>query len=251
MIVFAMAGQSRRFTEAGYDRPKFMLEVGVATAFDYSVAGFLDHFADEPFVFVYRETSGVRDFLNARLTALGVANPRLVELNAPTSGQAETVERGLKGLGDTTGELTIFNIDTFRRNFTAPAAAARGDGYLEVFEGSGANWSFARTESPDSDRVVQTTEKDPISNLCCTGLYHFRRIHDFMWALARERVAPTTTLGETYVAPIYNHLIQRGADIRRHLVQAEDVIFCGVPAEYEALVADPGQLASLTLRIGA
>lgn len=251
MIVFAMAGQSRRFTEAGYDRPKFMLEVGAATTFDYSVAGFLDYFANEPFVFIYRETSGVRDFLSSRLTALGVADARLVELDAPTSGQAETVELGLQRLGDTTGELTIFNIDTFRRNFTAPPAAARGDGYLEVFEGSGANWSFVRTESPGSDKVVQTTEKEPISDLCCTGLYHFRRIDDFMWALARERVSPTTTLGETYVAPIYNHLIQRGAAIRRHLVQSEDVIFCGVPAEYEALLAAPGQLASLTARIGA
>lgn len=251
MIVFAMAGQSRRFTEAGYDRPKFMLEVGSATAFDYSVAGFLEAFADEPFVFVYRETSGVRDFLEARLAALGVAHPRLVRLDAPTSGQAETVELGLKGLGETSGELTIFNIDTFRTGFSAPGAAERGDGYLEVFRGGGANWSFVAPEAPGSTRVTRTTEKDPISDLCCTGLYHFRRAEDFHWALDQERRHPTTTLGETYVAPIYNHLIRRGADIRYHLVDARDVIFCGVPAEYEALLADASPLAPLTARIAS
>ena len=46
-------------------------------------------------------------------------------------------------------------------------------------------------------------------------------------------------LRELYVAPMYNLLIRRGCDIRYHLIGAEEVIFCGVPAEYEAFLAAP------------
>jgi hypothetical protein len=39
-----------------------------------------------------------------------------------------------------------------------------------------------------------------------------------------------------YIAPIYNHLIGAGARIGFGLIPARDVMFCGVPAEYEALL---------------
>jgi hypothetical protein len=44
-------------------------------------------------------------------------------------------------------------------------------------------------------------------------------------------------LTELYVAPIYNLLIRRGADIRFHVIDESEVIFCGVPSEYAAFLA--------------
>ncbi len=41
-------------------------------------------------------------------------------------------------------------------------------------------------------------------------------------------------LRELYVAPLYNLLIREGRDIRHHLIGGDEVIFCGVPAEYDA-----------------
>lgn len=251
MLVFAMAGLSRRFTEAGYTQPKFMLPVGGHTAFDYSVAGFIGGFAPGEFTFIYRETGGVRAFLDARLAALGLGEARLAELEAPTAGQADTVAQGLRKLGGDAGEeLAIFNIDTFRTNFRRPGSAMRGDGYLEVFRGTGDNWSYVGpTPEPGSNGVLRTTEKQPISDLCCTGLYTFRSVADYLWAVEEEVRAPTTHLKEVYVAPIYNHLIRRGADIRYDVVERGDVIFCGVPAEYEALRDDATPLAPLAGRL--
>ena len=137
--------------------------------------------------------------------------------------------------------MTIFNIDTFRFGLSLPPA--NGDGCLEVFTGSGDNWSFV--EEAADGKVVRVTEKDPISELCCTGLYHFARAEDFLWALARERVARSTAQRELYVAPLYNHLIGRGADIRARHVSREDVVFCGVPAEYEAIIGQPALVRRL------
>ena len=131
--------------------------------------------------------------------------------------------------------MTIFNIDTFRIGLSLPPA--NGDGCLEVFTGCGDNWSFV--EEGADGKVVRVTEKVPISELCCTGLYHFARADDFLWALARERLVRSGAQRELYVAPLYNHLIGKGADIRARHVSREDIVFCGVPAEYEAIVGDP------------
>jgi hypothetical protein len=125
--------------------------------------------------------------------------------------------------------LTIFNIDTFRPGFAFPAET--GNGYLEVFRGSGTNWSYVH---PGADgRVLETAEKIAISDLCCTGLYHFRTALSFRSA-ARAALAALDG-DEVYVAPLYNRLIAAGADIRYHEIARADVIFCGTPEEYEAL----------------
>lgn len=242
MILFPMVGMSRRFRDAGYDRPKYMLPLGGATCFDFSVMGFRAAFGPGAMTFVMRAADETPAFVAQRLAALGVTNARLVVLDALTAGQAETVERGLDGVADA-GEdgLFVFNIDTFRPGYAMPSPTARGDGYLETFRGTGDNWSFVEDDGSAGHRVARTTEKIPISDLCCTGLYQFAQIADFRFALDRERAAPSS--GELYVAPIYNHLIAAGRDIRYSVVDRADVIFCGIPAEYEALRQDEAAVA--------
>jgi hypothetical protein len=82
---------------------------------------------------------------------------------------------------------------------------------LEVFRGPGEGWSFVEP-APGSDRkVVRTTEKDRISDLCCTGLYVFRTVSAFRTRWRRSAGRPSSPLSETYIAPIYNQLIAQAA----------------------------------------
>jgi hypothetical protein len=87
-----------------------------------------------------------------------------------------------------------------------------------------------------TDRVLETAEKRPISNLCCTGLYHFARADCYLEAFRAYAMRPTSEwdAAELYVAPLYNVLIAQGCDIRYHLVRSEALRVCGTPAEYEA-----------------
>jgi hypothetical protein len=130
--------------------------------------------------------------------------------------------------------ITIFNIDTFRPNFELPEVASSSDGYLEVFKGSGDNWSFAKPKQAGSSQVIQTAEKNPISDLCSTGLYHFNRKQDYLDTYYRYLAKPKSEWekGELYIAPLYNLLIERGLNIHYHLIERDEVIFCGVPEEY-------------------
>jgi hypothetical protein len=229
MIVIPMAGASRRFTEAGYARPKYELPLNGRPVFDHAVESFRAQFDREVFLFVVLGEAA-EAYVAAACARLGIADARIARLDAPTAGQAETVAMGLAAAAVSPVEpLTIFNIDTFRPGY-APLTDDM-DGWLEVFHGSGANWSYVRP-GPDG-AVLETAEKNPISDLCCTGLYHFARAADFLWALTQERAAPT--MPELYVAPLYNHLIKAGRRIGYRLIEREAVVFCGTPEEYRAI----------------
>lgn len=238
MIIIPMAGLSSRFTKAGYTQPKYMLPLGDKTVFAHSIGSFSAYFETLPFVFIARTVADTEAFIRAEAVQLGIRDVRIVILEHETAGQAETVEFGVKNAGlDLKTPLTIFNIDTFRKNFRLPDASwfASSDGYLEVFRGEGANWSYVgAVEGQAVPLVERTTEKQPISDLCCDGLYHFAKAEDFISALEQERRMPSAP--ELYVAPLYNHLIKVGKKVHYNLVPQELITFCGVPSEYTALL---------------
>lgn len=240
IFVIAMAGESRRFSDAGYGA-KFMLPLAGAPLFDHAVSSFANYFDNAEFLFVLR--SEAEPFVRTRCRALGIARTHLAMLNRPTSGQAETVLLGLDSAAvRDEAAITIFNVDTLRPGYLAPPLL--GDGDLEVFEGQGDNWSFVAPDPTRPSHVLETSEKRPISSLCCTGLYRFHAAGDFRWAF-RHPPPPrgAAEARERYVAPLYNALIGRGQDICYTRIDPRAVRFCGTPEEYEALRGEGESLA--------
>jgi len=233
MIIIPMAGLSSRFFKAGFSKPKYMLKAHGKTLFDHSVESFKEYFATEKFLFIVRDVFDTANFVKASANALGILDFEIVTLTQETRGQAETVTLGLNKISYK-GPITIFNIDTFRPNFKYPDLDKLGNGYLEVFQGQGDNWSFVKPLNNDSTIVIKTTEKNPISDLCCTGLYHFASVVDYLNAYNHYLTKPENEWekAELYVAPLYNHLISKKGNIHYNLIDKKDVIFCGVPDEY-------------------
>ncbi|QGY39574.1 capsular biosynthesis protein [Pseudodesulfovibrio cashew] len=242
MIVIPMAGLSSRFAKAGYVLPKYMLEAHGKSLFRHAVESFSRYFGDTPFLFVLRDVVGTRAFVEEECRDMGVADTRVVALEDLTRGQAETVLMGIDLAGvDDDVPLTIFNIDSVRPGFVHPEWADRCDGYLEVFRGEGAHWSFVDPSQRNDGRVRRTTEKVRISDLCSNGLYHFARAGDFREAVAVQAALSGDRFqgGELYVAPLYNELIARKRDIRYRVVDRDAVQFSGTPEEYEAFCRRP------------
>ncbi|KJF81293.1 capsular biosynthesis protein [Photobacterium angustum] len=236
MIIIPMAGLSSRFFKAGYTQPKYMLDAHGMSLFDHAVSSFKAYFSTETFLFIVRDVYQTPIFVKQRAKALGIQSFSIVTLTQETRGQAETVYLGLQQIEqDKSQPITIFNIDTFRPDFIYPDLSLLGQGYLEVFKGSGDNWSFARPRSTHSTEVVETAEKRAISDLCCTGLYHFAHQQDFETAYQHYLALPQKEWekGELYIAPMYNFLINNNQSIHYHLIDRKDVIFCGIPSEYD------------------
>lgn len=235
-IVISMAGLSQRFIKAGFTLPKYMLYAQNKSLFNLAISSFSDYFTNCKFVFIARELFDTKRFIDEECRMLGIKDFEIVILDKPTQGQAETVYIGLqKSTININEPITVFNIDTFRPGFRFPQNINEWDGYLEVFWGEGDNWSYAKTESENSTRVIETAEKVQISNYCSTGLYYFKSVQLFNDTFeAQNPISETSAIKELYVAPLYNWLIGQNRNIHIDLVPKSEVLFCGVPDEYYA-----------------
>ena len=229
-----MAGLSQRFINEGFTLPKYMLYVRNKSLFSLAINSFSNYFNDCKFLFISRDLFETKRFIEAECSLLGIKNYEIIILNKPTKGQAETVFIGInKSIIKECEPITIFNIDTFRPDFKFPTNISEWDGYLEVFWGEGNNWSYAKTEYENSTKVIETAEKNQISNYCSTGLYYFKSAKIFVEAYQfQTSITESDTIKEFYIAPLYNVLIHQNKNIHIELIQKSDVFFCGVPEEY-------------------
>ena len=232
-----MAGRSERFRQQGYRIDKYRLPIGGLTIFEHAVLSFKSYFEENIFLFIHADKNNTKSFIQEKCQSMGLKKIRIISLNDNTLGQADTVYKGLK-LDKTsqTQAITIFNIDTFRPNFIFPKNIdlKKVDGYLEVFEGTGPNWSYVRPLIEGDQLVAETAEKEIISNLCCTGLYYFRQVKLFKNAF--EKYIKDESIEEYYVAPLYNYLISDGLSVHYHKIPQTEVCFSGTPEEYKNIL---------------
>ena len=233
-IIIPMAGMSNRFLKAGFSLPKYMLYVGQKSVFRLSIESFNKYFNKELIIFICRNIYNTVEFIESECKIVGLNFYKIVVLDTITRGQAETVSIGISKLNlPSSTPLTIFNIDTFRKNYTKPENIEKYDGYLEVFEGQGSNWSYVKENINELNLVLETTEKNPISNLCSDGLYYFKTIEIFEKTYNIALSNQLKDSSELYIAPLYNHLIEDGYKIYYHKIDIKDeLIFCGTPVEY-------------------
>jgi hypothetical protein len=234
-----MAGFGQRFRDAGYDVPKYRIEVHGRTLFNWSLTS-LQNFiaAGSPVLFVARAADACGPFIAGEAQRLGIRQWSLLELTAPTDGQATTAMQAVSRISPE-APLLIYNIDTLVEPRALPADAPRGDGWVPCFPGAGSGWSFART-TPDDDLVIEIREKERISPHATIGLYWFRSTA--LFADLYERFYLDTgrlEAGERYIAPIYNELIGGGGSVYLHHVPLDAVHPLGTPDDVGRFAAAP------------
>ena len=234
MFIIPMAGLSSRFFKAGYTKPKYQLDLNGESVFAWSVKSFAQYFKSDKFIFIYRDVYETKDFLEAEIKNLGITDYELVCLPEETLGQADTVYQGIKHIKEDK-EIYIFNIDSRIIDFVKPNWVNECDGYLEVFKGEGDHWSFAMPDG-SSKKVIRTTEKERISDLCSDGLYYFKNKSVFEKLFLDAKHSGNTTKNEYYIAPLYNDLITQGKVVYYDLIPNDKILFCGTPDEYLALL---------------
>ncbi len=235
-----MAGFGSRFAAAGYTQPKYRIEALGIPLFDWSMMA-LQGFkkAGWRFSFAVRAADGSAGFIRQRCGHLGIPVQHILELDAPTDGQATTALL-LAQAGAPDVPFAVFNIDTFvRPGAMLPSLVPDGcDGWVPCFPGPGDGWSFARLDG--EGRVVELREKVRISPHATVGLYWFSSASLYAEAYAAYYGAGgREEKGERYVAPLYNQLIAEGRAVRIAQLDFGDVGMLGTPAQVEEFMRSP------------
>lgn len=229
-VVIPMAGAGSRFVDAGYDTPKFLLDVNglpmiQRAVWGYDVGGKYIYIVQKE----HSEKYNLRSLLPTLTPPLEVV---IIEVDGPTEGAAASVLLA-KHLIDNDEVMVICDSDGIiewgANKFLIHAGDKSLDGAIATFTAEGDRWSYVEVD--DNNRISRVSEKEKISDKACAGLYYWRRGSDFVKYAEKMMLADKRVNGEFYVAPVYNEAIADGKLVETYDVASFTCL--GTPEDYE------------------
>lgn len=243
-IVITMAGLGSRFTKAGYKVPKYRIEAHGKTLFEWSMLSLADFFPKASnVIFIVRKENDSRDFILKECARLSIPNPNIIEIDYLTDGQATTAMLA-KDVWNKKEPLLIYNIDTFVRPYAMKACDCKGDGFIPCFKGEGDHWSFVALG--EDGRATEVKEKVRISPHCTVGAYWFSSAE--LYENTYNEFFGGDFEGEKYIAPMYDYMVKKGANLYISSLEKEDVFVLGTPEELDVFNKEFGAVKDHFLR---
>lgn len=237
-VVITMGGLGKRFREAGYEKPKYMIEAKGKTLFDWSLIsldGYSQVVSQYIFIAIKDDDYDVKLFIDEHCKQMHIKNYHVILLDYLTDGQATTAMLASK-YWKPNHKLLIYNIDTYVEAGKMNYRELKGDGFIPCFNGKGNHWSFVKVD--ESGKAVSIYEKERISSNCTLGAYYFRSCKLYSQLYIEYYSDPNNLVkGEKYVAPLYQYLVDNGGEVYISNVDSSCVHVLGTPEELQVFLA--------------
>jgi len=233
-LLIPAAGKGSRFSDTGIDVPKPLIPIWEIPMLLWVIANFPLQPQDR--VIVLSQSSHA---IPAKLSNFLKSVPfkvEFMEIDFWTDGPAHSLEILLSDV-DPDSPVICANSDQFvfegLDSFTDAVRLGTAKGQILTMEASSNAWSYVGRAS--DGRVNRVVEKVEISKEATVGVYGWATSTICREALAWQRSIGQKVNNEFYVAPSYQHLIERNFDISTHSVgiHGEGVHGLGTPPDLE------------------
>jgi NDP-sugar pyrophosphorylase family protein len=237
-IVVPMAGEGRRFVEAGYDVPKPLIPVA---GLPMVVRAVRDLPRAERLVFVVR-SQHVRDFAIDQALRRHVPGCRIVEVEGPTEGQACTVRLAADALASE-GPVIVAACDNTHLYDRAKLDRLASDPAVEclvwTYRGDARVLADPRQHGwvrVHGDRVREVSCKRPISatpleDHAVSGFFSFRTARRMIDAIDAMVAADLRVNREFYMDVVPNLLVAEGHGVR--VFEVDKYVGWGTPRDLD------------------
>lgn len=232
-ILIPMAGNGSRFSSAGYELPKPLIDVNGKPMIQRVIENLN---IEANYIFLVRKEHEEKYNVSSILKTFE-PNCEIVFVESLTEGAACTTLLA-KDLIDNSNPLFIANSDQLLEWNSCEfyhSVNSSIDGSILVFEGLEDKWSYVKTDLDGN--VTEVAEKIIISNTPTCGLYYFNKGSDYV-KYAEQMIdknirhgSSFNGRGEFYVAPVYNEYIKDSKIIKTFKV--DKMIGLGTPEELQ------------------
>ena len=219
-VVIPMSGMSSRFTAAGYDIPKYLIEVNGKKVIDHIINLYPE---DSNFIFIINDKHEKETNVVEILDKL-VSQKEIITIPSHKKGPVFSVSEFDNLIDD--DEQVIINYCDFSmywdyRHFKGFVDATQCDGCVVCYTGfhphmlGSDNYAFCSCDLDETNKIIEIREKQPFTNdkmseYASTGTYYFRKgsyVKKYFKQLMDEDL---NINGEYYVSLVYNLLIRDG-----------------------------------------
>ena len=235
-VVIPIAGAGKRFTDAGYDKPKPFIDV-LGKPMIVQVMENLK-LKEARYVLIARQEHLQKE----RKIVESIENNYnavFIPIEKLTEGAACTVLFAHKLINNET-PLLIANsdqiVDMRIHDFIEDCLKRNLDGSILTFVDPEKNpkWSFARLD--DNQLVTEVREKMPISEYATVGIYLFRQGKYFVEGALDMIIRNDRVNNEFYVCPVYNFLLKDHRKIGIYNIKLEQMHGIGTPEDLKSYI---------------
>lgn len=205
-IIIPLAGSSDLFINAGYHYPKPLIEINGKTMIELVVENPSKIKRDHQFIFIIKEEDVNKFHLDNTLRLI-CHGCEIVKLKKDTKGALCSVLMSIDKInsedsllilnGDQVLDIDFNLVDQFWESEGAEAG-------IVTCTSVHPRWSYARIEN---NEVVQTAEKNPISNQSIVGYYYFKNASNFFNAAFNTIKNEVKYDDNYYISPVINQFV--------------------------------------------
>lgn len=212
-VVIPMAGAGSRFSNAGYLKPKPLIDVNGKPMIERVVENLN---VDCQFTFIVQREHFIKYNLDTYLNLI-CQNCNIIQVDGVTEGAACTTLLAKEFINNDK-HLLIANsdqiVDWNSSDFLYSMLYKEADGGILTFECLDGNtkWSYAKLDNDFN--VIDVAEKKAISKYATVGIYYWNKGSDYIKYTEQMINKNIRVNNEFYVCPVYNEAILDGKKIK-------------------------------------
>lgn len=211
-ILIPMAGKSQYFSENEYPFPRPLFEIGDKTVIEHVLINLSSISTELQFIFILNNSDCKKFHLDDTLNIITKNKCHIIRLENETKGAACSALLAINHINNDV-PLIIANSDQLFEcslKFLVPAFAGSDAGVI-TFKSLHPRWSYVRLD--EHHRVVETSEKRPISRNAIAGIYYFKIGRDFVESAMSMVQKDSHVNGNFYISPTLNEMILKGKSV--------------------------------------
>lgn len=219
-IVVLMAGGSDEFYKNGSQYPKSLIEINGVTMMELVINNIKDlNTNNNNLIFVIRKDDD-RHYLGDSIKLL-LPHANIVTVESNVSGAAVTSLLAIEYIDEKIPILLlngdqIININM--NNVIKKFNSSDSDAGVLIFPSVHPRWSYVRLD--DSNYVIESAEKKPISNYATAGVYYYKKASDYIKCTKKMILKGADTGGNYYICPVFNEMILKQKKISTYAIKA-------------------------------
>ena len=211
-IIIPLGGSSDLFSSAGYYYPKPLIEVKGLPMIEMVLQNPLKITENKKFIFIVKEEDCNKFHLDNTLKIL-VKEPTIIKIKNETKGGLCSVLMAIDEIQDE-DELLILNGDQIVDHDFTEILEFWKNNYAEAglvtFKSVHPRWSYARVKD---NIVLQTAEKNPISNNAIAGIYYFKNAKLFFDSSFSVIKNDVQLNGKYFISPVINEYVLKNKSV--------------------------------------
>ena len=217
-LVIPLASKSAHFPASEYPFPAPLIEINGKTIIERVLSNLETLEGSKKITVILLAEDCKNYYLDETIRILTKDSANIVVLDHETQGSACSVLFAIDTINNEFPLLIVNGDQLFDCSLETLICPLRSaDAGVVTFESVHPRWSYVSLEG--RDRVVEVSEKRPLSNSAVAGLYYFSRGLDFVGGAMRMIEKGDSVNGRYFVAPVLNQLILDGKRVKASRVE--------------------------------